>query len=292
MDIIEVVESAWEKVCQDFDKACKENVAIYWNEEVLRLNFFQHLRKCDIKITWFSAELETYIWGKRYRPDLIVSFEVGGKTKRCVFEFKFRRSLTLWKQAWEDIHAYENGAFDYGFFIAIGPTTRVWEFPREIVKLKDYEAKALIYGKTWREAFGYGPPKHIAKELIRKTLKTPFHVVEPTGLALTIPKDYAIFFDNCWSKEGKCLLLLGFYFEPESKKWEEMKSKLKKAGFEKYVEFDEETFTFQPSETFTSAVLLEELESTTHPENVRKAKECLNRLIPLLTDLKPTLELC
>lgn len=291
MDIIKTVESAWEHVCQDFDKACKDNVAIYWNEEVLRLNFFQHLRKYEIKITWFSAELETYIWGKRYQPDLMFSLEVDGKIKRCVFEFKFRQSLAKWKQDWENILAYEHGAFDYGFFIAIGPSTRVWDFPKEIVKLKDYEAKALIYGKTWGEAFGYAPPTYVAKELIRKTLKTPFHVIENSGIALTIPKEYVIFFDNR-SMEGKCLLVLGFYFEPESEKWEEMKGKLKKAGFEKYVEFDEETFTFQPTETFTSAVLLEELESNTDPQNVIKAKECLNRLIPLITDLKPTLELC
>ena len=212
--------------------------------------------------------------------------------KKSVFEFKFWRSLRLWKEAWKKILEYENGAFDYGFFIAFGPTTRVHEFPKEIMKLKDYEARALIYGKTRREVFGYAPRAYVAKELIRKTLKTPFHVVAPTGTALTIPGDYAIFFDNNWSKEGKCLLLLGFYFEPKTEKWEEMRSRLEKAGYNKYLEFDEETLTFQPTKTFTAAVLLEELESNTYPENVIKAKKCLSRLIPLLAGLKPTLELC
>lgn len=72
---------------------------------------------------------------------------------------------------------------------------------------------------------------------------------------------------------------------------DEIQNKLKEAGFEQSLEFNEKAFSFVLTDTFTSAILLEELEADTSKENMRMVKKCLNRLKPLLAELKPTLKL-
>lgn len=292
MEIREAVGNAFTMVKQDFDETCRVAEAVYWNEEVLRLNFFRHLSSQRIKITWFSAELETYVLGKRYQPDLIVYCEADGEKKRCVFEFKFWSSMPDWKKAWDRILAYKDGAFDYGFFLAIGPSTRVKEFPKETIKLDDYEAEALIYGKTWREAFGRAPHIYVAEELLKKTLNMPYHVIgDYFGWVTTIPQDYNIIFEVL-SREEKCLLILNFpNFDIKLERWKPLENKLKEVGFEKYVYFDEKGGIFRSSDTFKGTLLLEELEVNDYPENVRRAKESLTHLRPILAELKPVLEL-
>lgn len=292
MEVKEAVNNAFTMVKQDFDEACKIAEAVYWNEEVLRLNFFRHLCSQEIKITWFSAELETYVLGKRYQPDLIVYCEADGEKKRCVFEFKFWGSRGDWKEAWDRIEAYKDGVYDYGLFLAIGPSTRVKEFHKEAVKLDDYEAEARIYGKTWREAFGIAPNIYVAEELLKKTLNMPYHVIgDFFGWVTTIPQDYNIILDVL-SKKEKCLLVLNFpNFDTKLEKWKVLENKLREAGFEKYVYFDKETGIFRQSDAFVGTLLLLELEVNAYPENVRRAKECLTRLRPVLAESKPMLEL-
>lgn len=292
MEIKEAIENAFIRVKEDFDEACRIAEAVYWNEEILRLNFFRHLCSQEIKITWFSAELETYISGTRYQPDLIAYFEAHDETKRCVFEFKFYGSPNDWKNAWKDIQAYKDGPYDCGFFIAIGPSTRVEDFQKEPLKLDGYEAEAHIYGKTRREAFGRAPNIYIAKEMLKKTLNMPYHVIgDFFGWVTTIPQDYDIIFDVL-SKEDRCLLLLNFPdFDAKSEKWKVLETKLKDAGLKTYTYFDFETAVFRPSDVFTGTLLLQELEVSSYPENIRKAKESLIRLKPVLTELKPMLEL-
>ena len=292
MEIKQAVRNAWAMVKQDFDEACKNAEAVYWNEEVLRLNFFRHLCSQDIKITWSSAELETYIWGKRYQPDLIVYCEAEGEIKRCVFEFKFWGSRGDWKEAWDRIQAYKDGVYDYGCFLAIGPSTRVEEFPKEAIKIDEYEAEAHIYGKTWREAFGRAPNIYVAEELLKKTLNMPYHVMgDVFGWVTTIPEDYTIIFDVL-SKEEKCSLMLNFPdFDPELEKWKTLENRLREAEFEKYVYFDKEAGIFRLRGTFAGTVLLQELEVSTYSENVERVKQCFTRLRPVLNELKPVLNL-
>lgn len=176
--------------------------------------------------------------------------------------------------------------FDHGYFLAIGPSTRVREFPKEVKKLDGYEAEALIYGMTWSEAFGLARRIIIAKDLARATLNMPFRVGEALGWVMTIPEDYAILFEGR-SKEDKLLLILASFLKSDSEK--ELEKRLVEAGFKEYVYPNEETGTFQPCDTFEGSVLLTELEVNTYAETIQKAKECLTRLKPVLNGLKPAL---
>jgi len=292
MEIREAVRNAFAMVKQDFDQACRIGEAVYWSEEVLRLNFFRHLCSQDINIKWFSAELETHIMGKRYQPDLIVYCEDNNETKRSIFELKFWGSRGDWKEAWDRIQAYKDGPFDHGFFLAIGPSTRIEEFPKDLINLDGYEAEAHIYGKTQRETFGKAPNIYVAEQLLKKTLNISYHVIgDMFGWVTTTPEDYNIIFDVL-SKEQKCLLILNFPdFNPGLEKWKVLENKLREVGFGKYVYFNEEEAVFRSSDAFVGTLLLQELEVNSYPENVRMAKECFTRLKPILTELKPILEL-
>lgn len=290
MNVRAFVKSAWDKVIEDFNEACKAGLGCYWNEEVLRLSFFKHLLEQDIKITWFSADVEIWIGAEQYRPDLTIDCEVNDEIKSCVFEFKFWGNLAEWKEAWDRILRYKDALyFDYGYFLAIGPSTRVEEFPREVEKLDGYEAEALIYGMKWKEAFGLAPAIVIARDLARKTLNMPLQVFEAVGWVSTIPDDYAILFD-LRSKEDKLLLILISRLETGSEEEKELEKRLRETGFREYVYLDE-TGTFQPCDTFKGCILLGELEINTYKENVQRAKEILARLKPVLNGLKPILTL-
>lgn len=289
MNVNEAVRNAWNKVVEDFKEDCKHGRGYYWNEEVLRLSFFKHILAQDIGIKWFTADAERWIWKNTYRPDLEVMFEVDGETEVCVFEFKFWGSLASWREAWDRLIKYKDAIyFDRGYFLAIGPSNRVEEFPKEVKKMDGYEVKALIHGMTWREAYGLAPRIVIARKLASATLNMPLQVSEAFGLVTTMPKDYVILFD-VGSREDKLLLVLGFHLELDTEKWEELEKRLRDADFKEYVYFDWETLAFQPCDTFEGHVLLKELEMTTYPENIRKVKECLTRLQPILNKLKPTL---
>jgi hypothetical protein len=78
-----------------------------------------------------------------------------------------------------------------------------------------YEAQALIYGMTWKEAFDLADRIIVAKQLAGKTLSMPLKVHEAIGWVTTIPDDddYAILFD-VRSKEDKLLLILISRLEP------------------------------------------------------------------------------
>jgi len=131
--------------------------------------------------------------------------------------------------------------------------------------------------------------------MLKATLSMPHHVMDlfgGWGWVMTVPEDYTIVFDVA-SNEHKLLVLLGLPgFERGSEKLKEMENKLKEAGFNKYVMFNDDTLTFQSADTLEWGYLIQELEVNTFPENVGKAKESLNRLKTILTRLKPTLELC
>lgn len=290
----EVIGNVWKKVIQDFDDACKKGTSVYWNEEVLRLKFFQHLLN-EIDITSFSAELETHVKGELCYPDLIVYCRVNGEIVSCVFEFKFWGTLKEWKEDWNKVLSYkETLSFDYGYFLAIGPSTRLSEFPKEPVKLGFYVAKALIYGKSWRETFGVVPPIKIAEDMLKKTLNMPYHVFcsfDERGWVSTLPVDYTIMFDVV-SKEDKLLVLLGLSgFEHGSSRLKEMEEKLRELGFNRYVKFDPETLTFRETDVMEWGCLIQELEVNTFPENVERLRNSLIKLKTVLGQLKPTLEL-
>ncbi|MGQ9642164.1 MAG: hypothetical protein ACUVUF_08655 [Candidatus Bathycorpusculaceae bacterium] len=128
--------------------------------------------------------------------------------------------------------------------------------------------------------------------MLKKTLNMPYHVIgDFFGWVTTIPQDYNIIFDVL-SKEDACLLLLNFPdFDAKAEKWKVLETKLKEAELEKYTCFDFETGVFRPSDVFTGTLLLQELEVNSYLENIRRTKECLARLRPVLTELKPILEL-
>lgn len=295
LDIQNFIENAWEKIKRDFDEACRNGTSIYWNEEVLRLKFFHYLLNENIHIELFSAELETHIEGKTCYPDLIVDFKVEDETARCVFELKFWGSLNEWREDWNRVLAYkETLSYDYGYFLAIGPSTRSMEFQKDLVRLGSYQAKVLIYGKTWKETFGVAPPIKIAEGMLKKILNMPYHVIDPFGgwgWVSTLPEDYTIIFDAA-SKEDKLLVLLGLSeFEHSSERTKEVQEKLRELGFDKYVKFDDETLAFQQTDTMEWGCLIQELEVNTFPENVEKLRTSLTKLKPILAQLKPPLEL-
>jgi hypothetical protein len=233
--------------------------------------------------------------GELCYPDLIVHCRINGEIVRCVFEFKFWGNLSEWKEDWNRILSYkETLSFDYGYFLAIGPSTRPLEFPKEPVKLDSYEAEALIYGKTRREAFGLAPPIKIAEDMLKKTLSMPYHVVDcfdGWGWVTTLPGDYTIVFDVA-SEEDKLLVLLGLSgFKFGSEKAKEVEKKLKEIGFDKYARFDDTTLTFRHTDTLEWGYLIQELEVNTFPENVQRLRETLASLKSILMQLKPRLEL-
>jgi len=107
------------------------------------------------------------------------------------------------------------------------------------VKHERYEAEVLIYGKTSREAFGLAPPLWIGEQLLRKTVNMSYHVLEDLAIVGTLPKDYAIIFE-VGSEEDKCLLLLTIpNFEARQQRWKELEIKVREAGFNRYICFDE-----------------------------------------------------
>lgn len=227
---------------------------------------------------------------------MIVDFKIEDERERCVFEFKFWDSLAEWKEDWNRVLACkETMAYDFGYFLAIGPSTRSAEFPKDLMILGPYRAKALIYGKTWRESFSVAPLMEIAKVIFKKTLNMPCHVIDPfcgCGWIETLPGDYTIIFD-VKSKVDRLLVLLGLSgFEQGSERIKEMGKKLRELGFDKYFKFDEETLAFQPTDTMEWGCLLQELEVNSFPENIERLRTSLTKLKPILTQLKPPLELC
>lgn len=295
MHVRDVVIRSWGRVTQDFNEASEKGTGIYWNEEVLRLKFFQHLLSENIELTFFSAETPTYIMGKLNYPDLIIHCNVDNMLLRCVFEFKFWGNMNKWKEDWNKILSYKHAlSFNYGYFLAIGPSTRPKAFQKGGVKLDAYVAEALIHGKTWRESFGLSPAIKIAEDLLKNTLDMPYHlldVFDGWGWVTTLPEDYAIIFDVA-SKEDKLLILLGFpIVESKLEKFKEIQKKLNQVGFNKYAYFDNETLAVKPSITFEGVLIIQELEVNTYPENLEKAKNVFNRLKPILAGLKPQLKI-
>ena len=293
LGVEEAIENAWKRTIQDFEDACEYGLAVYWNEEVLRLQFFRHLFAQNINIAWFSAELETHIMGKRYKPDLIVNFKTKDEVKRCVFEFKFWGSMNEWKETWKKLIAYKEAVwFDYGYFIAIGPTGRTKKFLK-IEELNDYKIKAFIHEKKWKEAFGVAESIYVVRELFKRTLNMPYHELVGFQCIATLLEDYVIIFNV--QPVDKCLLMLFFPgLEVGSERWREIKRKLIDCGFKKFLEtlnIDAKTSAPRFADEFKGSVLLEELEVNTHPKNVEKARKCLKRLKPVLVGLRPVLKL-
>jgi len=282
-NIDDAVKATFDRVIEDFDKSCKEGTAIFWNEDTFRMDFFRHLCEQDLKIKRFFSEFEINLWGKRYRPDLVVHVESKDELDMIAFEFKFYSRG--WKKDWEKVRNYLKEGFTYGYFLAIGTKSLADELSSRPEVIDSYQAEALIYQKTTKEAFSYAPSFRIAEDLLRKTLDMPYTISIILQLAATILKDYAIIYQF---QKDKCLLLTTF---PEEEKWNRIEKELANAGLNNFLNLKENEWTFETTHEFNGIALIAELHPDSRRSTVLEAKKALRKLIPVLSGLKPTFKL-
>jgi len=284
MSVDEAITAAWNEVIRDFDRACEEGMAVFWNEETLRLHFFRHLLQQNVSIAWFLAEHKIYVEGNEYRPDLIVAFRVNNGIERCVFEFKFWGHLKEWRETWSKLLKCRKTLwFDRAYFMAIGPTGRSKEFT--ITEEAKGWLRVMIHEKTWKETFLLNWA-FLARDMLKRVLDMSFHEL---GLEFIVVQGekYRIIFDS--RSTSKVLIILVFPgLVPGSKQWEELKQRLTSAGFDKYIVFNK-NFIAKFTGEFRNAVLIDEFDNT-FPETVERIKRRLRQLKHVLADFKPPLK--
>jgi len=277
------VKAAFDKVVKDFDKSCEESHAIFWNEDTLRMCFFQHLCEQNLKIKRFFSEFAMNLWGKKHIPDLVVHFETNDELVMAAFEFKFFSGG--WGEDWEKIRSYLKEGFRYGYFLAIGTKSLASELPSRHEVIDSNRGEALIHQKPQREAFGYAPLFRIAENLIKQTLDMPYTVNIILQLAATVPEDYAVIYTF---QEDKCLLLATF---PKEEEWDPIEKELVDAGFGKFLSLKENEWTFENIDRFDGTVLLAELPPNSYSSTILEAQKALQKSSPVLKNLKPTFKL-
>jgi len=280
--IDDAVKQAFDKTVQDFEEACNEHHAKFWNEDTLKLDFFRHFSEHGLKIKRFFSEFPITLWGKKHIPDLVVHFETDDELVMVAFEFKFYQQG--WKEDWDKIRNYLEEGFDYGYFLAIG-TENMDDLPSLEEKVDGNYAKAYAYYKASKEAFGLWPAFSIVEDLLKKTLDMRYTVSMMLQFAATVPEDYNIVYQ---AQEEEILLLLNFQHEDE---WSIIEKELVKLGLTELVGLKESEWAFESSQTFNGTVLLAKLPTNSYPSTVVKAKEALFKLGPLLGPLKPTFKL-
>lgn len=279
----DAVERAFDRTIEDFNRASKEASAIFWNEDTLRMTFFRYLCEQDIKIKRFFSEFEISLWGRKYRPDLVVHIESGNELVMSAFEFKFYSGG--WQRDWEKIRTYLKEGFTYGYFVAIGTKSLANELTSKRETINSNYAQALIYTKPLKEAFGYAPSFRIAENLLKKTLDMPYTISIPLMLAATIPEDYALIYQY---QPDKCLLLATF---PDEGKWNRIEEELKKVGLVRFLQLKEDKWDFETTDKFRGIALLAELPPNSYNSTALKAKKALNTFASIIAFLKPTLNM-
>jgi len=280
--IDKAVEQAFNKTVQDFEEACNEHHAKFWNEDTLKLDFFRHFSEQGLKIKRFFSEFPITLWGKKHIPDLVVHFETDDELIMVAFEFKFYQRG--WKEDWDKIKNYLEEGFDCGYFLAIG-TENIDDLPSLEEKSDKNYAKAYVHHKASKEAFGLWPAFSVVDDLLKKTLDMCYTVSMMLQFAATVPEDYNIVYQ---AQEHEILLLINFSHEDE---WSIIENELAKLGLTEFVSLKEGEWTFEPSQTFNGTVLLAKLPTNSYPSTVAKAKGMLFKLVPLLSPLKPTFKL-
>jgi len=278
MNVGKIVEKAWSKTVQDFEEAKENGDAWIWTEDTLRLYFFRHFCKQDVKVTRVLSEVEFSLgeYGSR-RPDLVLSVESDDGWADVAFEFKYFGKD--WQKAWEDLKRYAVIGWNYGYFLAIGRPQDCDRIPRKTQKidrstfsgLGTYEVRAMTHKVSYLE---FAPDFKIAEDLAKETLKGAAYLVNEYfgAVALLRQKGYAVCFDMA-QKEDKCVVYVGLY-EDAKELWNERK--LKEMGYDRWSSFGRDGL-IKPSKSFTGYILIGEFEPTSYPENVNRVKASLDQ---------------
>lgn len=263
----DAVERAFDRTIEDFNKASREGNAVFWNEDTLRMNFFRYLCEQNVNICRFFSEFEISLWGRKYRPDLVLHIESGDELVMAAFEFKFYSRG--WQKDWEKIKTYLSAreGFTYGYFLAIGTKSLANELPNKRKLINSNYAQALVYIKPLTEAFGYAPSFRIAENLLKKTLDMPYTISMPLQFAATVPDDYTIIFQF---QKVKSLLLAIF---PDEDKWNRIEKELVEIGLDRFLELKEDEWAFEATGKFKGIVLITELPPNSYSSTVLKAKK-------------------
>lgn len=267
MSINEIVEKAWLRTVNEFEKARKNADAWLWTEEALRLHFFKNLNEQNIKIITSLAETPYHIGDSDYKPDLVVYIKEKDEVYTVVFEMKyFGRN---WKDDWEKLQAYGylGHRWNYGYFLAIGRSWQCDEIPKfkkhKILK-HSYEVRSLTHSTP---ALRYAPDFKIAEGLLRSSLKDVSYTVTEELGAVALYKDVLLYFD-LFAKEGKCVVWAAVPEEVADQK------KLVELGYDKWITFDDEGLVHL-SKKYTGRIMIGEFEATTYPKNRKAVKNSL-----------------
>uniref|UniRef100_A0A7V4NGH7 Uncharacterized protein n=1 Tax=Fervidobacterium pennivorans TaxID=93466 RepID=A0A7V4NGH7_FERPE len=272
MDIRKVVKDAWSKTIEDFEEAKRIGEAWLWTEDTLRLYFFHHFCKQDIKIVRILAETSFHLGNEDYKPDLVIDIFANDAIKTVVFEFKYFSDTMKWKSDWEKLQRYGIIGWNYGFFLAIGRPSQCDEIPKGTQRLEflghTYETMALTHSSS---SLKTAPDFKIAEGLLKKSLiDIPYIVSELLG-AVAFLENILIYFDMT-VKQDRCVVWASL----DKELWDE--PKLREMGYDKWISFDDEG-RIQPAETFTGNVLICEVEANTYNHNIKKVKDSLDQFL-------------
>lgn len=281
--IINIVEKALNATLDDFSEARNYGQDGLWNERTFQAYFFHNLMTySDIKVG--LVETRFRIKGKDVIPDLNVVIARNGESKRCIFEFKFYAKTTEIRNDWEKVMKYGSAKFDYGFLIAI-TSQDISDIPDKKI-INEYTAMSFIkIGKKLRMA----PDSILALKILEELSNlTCYQTINNLDIAATLMQDYSflVYFpeDNM-----RFALDLLFNFEKGTTKFRRIESKLRKEGFQKLV--DENN---QSDKTYTNRLTLGEFKlekgvDIFKTEGFREAKNIIERIKPILKGMKPTL---
>jgi hypothetical protein len=247
----EIIENAWLKTVETFEKDGKTLNAFLWNEDTLRLVFLHNLGKVA-KLDRIVAEAPYHIGHDEYRPDLVVDIMTDDTRTRVAFEFKYFGQTEKWKRDLERLQKYGYVGWHYGYFLAIGEPKQCDEVRRQtIAELPHYKVKVLTHPTSARIPL---TPSKFAGEVLRATLgdEVPYVEDEVSAKAVAFYEDYLLYFDLL-AADGKLVVWAVLLADklPSSEK-------VRKLGFS-YAYFDDDLY-IHPTEEPTGQILIGEYE--------------------------------
>lgn len=248
MEIEELIEDAWLRTLEDFDKAQKRGEAGLWTEATLRLNFLRRL--CEIaSLDRILAETPFHLGDADYKPDIIVDFIIDSTTEKIVFEIKFFGQTENWKKDLKKLQKYSFIGWNYGYFLAIGGHQQCDEIIKESMQElpEQYKIKILTHRtRKNKEVADFKFAELVLKKSVGEDV--PYVPNEFIG-AFGFYEKHLLYFDIS-AREDKLVLWASVYDVPEEK--------IKELGYT-YITFDEEG-KMRPSVTSTGNLLIEEFE--------------------------------